>query len=53
MLMGNLLFYSSLMIIVEEGRDDAEPEWVMVLRRKLQGKIRKYREELELEAYST
>ena len=52
MLMSNLLFYSSLRIIVEEGRDDSEPEWVAVLRGMLQGKIQKYREELELAAFS-
>jgi hypothetical protein len=47
MLMSNLLFYASLRIIVEEGREDREPEWVKGLRSKLRGKIEKYSSELE------
>ncbi len=47
MLMSNLLFSASLRIIEEEGREDSEPEWVKGLRKKLQGKIEKYRSELE------
>jgi Ser/Thr protein kinase RdoA (MazF antagonist) len=46
MLMSNLLFYASLRIIVEEGREDSEPEWVKGLRKKLQGMVDKNRGEL-------
>jgi len=46
-LMSNLIFYTSLRAIVEEPAATREPPWVDGLRRKLHGKRKKYREELE------
>jgi Ser/Thr protein kinase RdoA (MazF antagonist) len=47
MLMSNLIFYASLRIIVEEPSAAIEPQWVNGIRGKLDGKRKKYREELE------
>jgi hypothetical protein len=46
MLMSNVLSYASLPLIVAEGLDASEPDWLKGLRRRLQVKIEKYRGEL-------
>jgi Ser/Thr protein kinase RdoA (MazF antagonist) len=46
MLLSNLLFYASLRIIVDEPPATSEPDWIEGLRKKLSGKIEKYRAEI-------